>query len=61
MWSEAPERVFLAPYFAEVQPVGIDVLDSAQVSLFDQLSQPGHGRMVFEKVPDHENAPVAVR
>ncbi len=56
MRRERPEDILLPPQLAQVEPVGVDVLDAAQPARVNQLLQLQHCRMIPEQMADHENA-----
>ncbi len=51
---EGPEDVLLAPDSAEVEPIGIDVLNEPQPALPEQRSQRQEGRMVLHEMAHHQ-------
>ncbi len=54
MWCEGPEDVFLPADFAKAQAAGIDVLQSADLSVFDHFFEPDDRGMVVKNVADKE-------
>jgi hypothetical protein len=57
--GEAPEDVLLGPELADVEAVGVDVLDLAQDAGPDELLELQHRGMVLEEVAHHQDAPLA--
>ena len=55
--GEGPEGVLLAADLAEVQAVGVDVVDPPQAARSGQLLQPHEDGMILQQVPDHERQP----
>ena len=53
--SEAPEGIFLAPDFAEIEPVGSDVLQLAEFAGCQKLLNFSHAGVILKKVPNHED------
>lgn len=49
LWEE-DQRIFLPPNFPDVQPVGIDVIDSSQLATASQLFQEHEDGMILEKM-----------
>ncbi len=58
MRRERPKRVFFAPDAAEIEAVGIDVLQPSERALAHHLFQFQEGRMILQQMADHE-PPVA--
>jgi len=58
---EAPEDVLFAANLAEVESVGIDVLQAAEAALVDEVVQRQKGRVVLQQVAHHEHAVVLRR
>ena len=56
MGRERPEDVLLGANLAQIQPVRVDVLNSAELSLVDQPLEPQHRRVVPEQVADHQHS-----
>ena len=54
MWCKGPEDVFLPADFAKAQAAGIDVLQSADFSVFDHFFEPDDRGMVVKNVADKE-------
>lgn len=54
---EGPEDVLLAPDLAQIQAVGIDVIDPAQLARGGHVLEPDKGRVVLEQMADHEHEP----
>ena len=52
---EAPEDVFFGADQSHVEAIGIEVEDSSQCALLDQLAEFHHCRMIEEDVPDHQH------
>src|SRR5688500_9819224 len=59
MDGEAPKSIFLKANFAEVKPVGINIVDFAESILRDHFAKRQDGGMVFENMPNHENTVVS--
>ncbi len=57
---KAPEHVFLAAEAAEVEAVGIDVMEAPEPTFGHQLLQPEEGRMVLEEMSHHDQAAVGL-
>ena len=53
MRSEAPQDVFLGAYFADVQTIGVQIVDLSQCAVVNQLLQFQDRRMVPENVSNH--------
>ena len=60
MRAERPERVLVGAQLAEVEPVGVDVVDLAELAAVGDLLQLRDARVVLEQVPDHQRAPGGV-
>ena len=56
MRGKAPEDVFLSPYFPNVQPVGVEALNSAQCSVPNELLQFHNRRVIAEDVANHQDS-----
>src|SRR5436190_22313657 len=54
--SETPQRILFTPYFAEVQAVGVDVLDAAEFARIDQFFKLVDGGVKLQEMADHEDA-----
>ena len=54
--AQAPQRVLLLAQYAEVEPIGVDVADLAELARVGDLLQPQHARVVLEQVADHQHA-----
>ena len=52
--TEAPERVLVGAELAEVEALGVQVVDVAEVALFDQVGELADPGVVTEQVPDHQ-------
>lgn len=52
---KAPEDVLLGAVLSEVQAMRVDVLESAECPLVDELSQFHITGMILEQVPDHQD------
>ncbi len=53
--GERPQGILLAAYLSKIEPVGIDVVDTAQLARVDHVLEFDEGRMVVQKVPHHED------
>ena len=53
---KAPENVFFGADFSEVQPVGVDVLESAELARVHQFAQFQIGRVILKQVTDHQDS-----
>ena len=51
----------LAPHLAEIQAIGIDIVQPAQGALAHQGAHFDEGGMVLEKMPDHEHEAALLR
>ena len=58
MRGKAPERVLLTANLAQVQAVGGDITELAQVALAEHGPEAHDAGMVLEQVAHHEDAPV---
>ena len=54
--AEAPQRVLVGAQLAEVQAVGVDVVDVAELARVGDLLELAHARVVLEQVADHQHA-----
>ena len=54
MRTEAPERVLVGAELAEVEALGVQVVDVAEVALFDQVGELADPGVATEQVPDHQ-------
>ena len=52
--AERPERVLVGAQLPEVEPVGVDVVDVAELAGGRDLLELGHARVVLEQVADHQ-------
>src|SRR5215469_2433880 len=55
---KAPENVFLGADFADVEAIRIDVVDSSQGAIADELLQLDDGGMILEDVAHHQYSAV---
>ncbi len=53
--GERPEDVFLPPDLAQVQPVGVDVVDPPQFPGRGKFLELDEGRVVLQQVPHHQD------
>src|SRR5262245_11881725 len=53
--SKTPKNIFLASYFSEVEPRGVNVSQFAKLAGSNQFGQPEHRGMIFEEVADHKD------
>ena len=53
---QAPERVLVGAQLAEVEAVGIQVVQVAELARVGDLLEVLHARVVLEQVPDHQHA-----
>src|SRR5215831_8136878 len=58
MWCKAPEDVFLTSNFAEVQAIGIDVLNAPEFTAIDQVFELQNCRVIPQQMPNHKDAPL---
>ena len=59
--GETPEYVLLCPDHPQVQPVGVDVMDSPQFAGVQEALQADHGRMIAEEMAHHQDPSSALR
>jgi hypothetical protein len=52
---EGPEDVFFSADFADVEAVGVDVVDPAEVAVGDEALELAYSGVVLEDVADHED------
>src|SRR6476620_5959340 len=50
-----PKDVFFSSDFSQVQPIGVDVLDSAELSGGDEFFQLDHRGVIPEQMSDHKD------
>ena len=55
MRAQRPQRVLVGAELPQVQPVGVDVVDVAQLARVGELLELVHARVVLEQVADHEH------
>ena len=55
--AERPQRVLVRPQLAEVEAVGVDVVDLAELTRVGDLLQLLNAGVVFEQVPHHQDPP----
>jgi hypothetical protein len=56
--AEAPQRVLVGAQLTEVEAVGVDVVDVAELAAaHDQLGERAHPGVVLEQVADHQQRP----
>ena len=56
MRRKAPESVFLGPHLAEIESVGVNVIDLAQFTRSYHFTKLHDARVIFQKVPDHQDS-----
>jgi len=54
MGCEGPEDVFFSAYFAQVQPVRIDIIYATQVSCVGKLLEPDKDRVILKHMTNHK-------
>ena len=57
MGGKTPQDVFLPAYLPQADAIGIHIVHLAQDPVLEQGLQLTNGRMVFEDMPYHEDAP----
>ncbi len=55
MGGKGPEGIFVLANDAEIDPLGIDVVDLSQFSGGNHFFQPVHHRVIDQEMADHEN------
>src|SRR5918998_3475617 len=55
--AQRPQRVLVRAELPEVEPVGVDVVDVAELARGGDLLELGHAGVVLEQVADHQHAP----
>src|SRR5215210_2606924 len=55
--AERPQRVLVRPQLAEVEAVGVDVVDVAELARVGDLLELGDAGVVLEQVADHQDPP----
>ena len=53
--AKRPENVLLAAQFADIEPIGVDILDAAQFAAVDQFLELQNRRVIPEQVADHQD------
>ena len=61
MGSKTPKDIFFFPNLADIETVGINVLDLAQFSGIYQGLEFLDGRMILEDMPHHQDAALLLR
>src|SRR5208283_1594505 len=59
--GKTPEDVFFGADFADVEPVGVEIIDLSQMTVLNQLLQLEDRRVVTQDVANHENAAPGLR